>query len=97
MQIVKWITLAPEIPGHPLIYRAARADFNVRGWQGRLRYTAPTALFFCVLSRPPDYPPALRRTVPRRLVICVSKAPLAECASNELEDNHRERRPPADV
>jgi hypothetical protein len=33
-------------PGHDGIYRAAQADFNVRGWQGRLRYTALTALFF---------------------------------------------------
>jgi len=33
-------------PGHDDIYRAAQADFNVRGWQGRLRYTALTALFF---------------------------------------------------
>jgi hypothetical protein len=56
MQIVKWITLAPEIPGHPLIYRAARADFNVRGWQGRLRYTAPTALFFCRAVPPAGVP-----------------------------------------
>jgi hypothetical protein len=55
MQIVKWITLARQIPGHSLVYRAARADFNVRGWQGRLRYTAPTALFFyggCPARRP---------------------------------------------
>ncbi len=33
-------------PGHDGVYRAAQADFNVRGWQGRLRYTALTALFF---------------------------------------------------
>jgi len=33
-------------PGHDGLYRAAQADFNVRGWQGRLRYTALTALFF---------------------------------------------------
>ena len=25
----------------------AQANFNVRGWQGRWRYTASTALFFC--------------------------------------------------
>jgi hypothetical protein len=81
MQIVKWITLAPEIPGHPLIYRAARADFNVRGWQGRLRYTAPTALFFYGAARrttPNRQRLRLRPTGPRRLVICVSKASLAE-------------------
>ena len=43
---VKWITHPRKIPGHCSVYRAAQADFNVRGWQGRLRYTAPTALFF---------------------------------------------------
>ena len=32
---VKWITCGREIPGHYAPYRAARADFNVRGWQGR--------------------------------------------------------------
>jgi hypothetical protein len=32
---VKWITYGREIPGHYAHYRAARADFNVRGWQGR--------------------------------------------------------------
>jgi hypothetical protein len=26
------------------LHRAARADFNVRGWQGRWRYTAPDGL-----------------------------------------------------
>jgi hypothetical protein len=31
-------------PGHDGIYRAAQADFNVRGWQGRWRYTAPDGL-----------------------------------------------------
>jgi hypothetical protein len=25
---------------------ACRANLNIRGWQGRWRYTAPTALFF---------------------------------------------------
>jgi hypothetical protein len=43
---VKWITSASSFPGHVWAYRAAQADFNVRGWQGRWRYTAPTALFF---------------------------------------------------
>jgi hypothetical protein len=43
---VKWITSASSFPGHEWAYRAAQADFNVRGWQGRWRYTALTALFF---------------------------------------------------
>ncbi len=43
-------------PGHDSVYRAAQADFNVRGWQGRLRYTALTALFFSCgrVARPPQ-------------------------------------------
>jgi hypothetical protein len=44
--IVKWITSAGEIPGQSSVHRMARADFNIRGWQGRWRYTASTALFF---------------------------------------------------
>jgi hypothetical protein len=43
---VNWITYAREIPGQCLVHRMAQADFNIRGWQGRWRYTAPTALFF---------------------------------------------------
>jgi hypothetical protein len=42
---VNWITSARSFPGQCVAYRAAQADFNVRGWQGRWRYTAPTALF----------------------------------------------------
>jgi hypothetical protein len=34
-QIVKWITFTRTNPGHPSLHRAAQADFNVRGWQGR--------------------------------------------------------------
>jgi hypothetical protein len=48
---VKWITSASRFPGHEWAYRAAQADFNVRGWQGRWRYTAPTALFFLASGR----------------------------------------------
>src|ERR1700726_2121426 len=46
----------PELDrGNDGIYRGAKADFNVRGWQGRLRYTALTALFFSCgrIARPP--------------------------------------------
>jgi hypothetical protein len=28
------------------VHRMAQANFNIRGWQGRWRYTASTALFF---------------------------------------------------
>jgi hypothetical protein len=41
---VNWITFARENPAHGCLYRAAQADFNVRGWQGRWRYTAPDGL-----------------------------------------------------
>jgi hypothetical protein len=50
--IVKWITFARAFPGQSVVHRMARADFNVRGWQGRWRHTAPTALFFV----PPETP-----------------------------------------
>ncbi len=43
---VKWITVPGKITGQGEVHRTARADFNVRGWQGRLRHTAPAALFF---------------------------------------------------
>jgi hypothetical protein len=43
---VKWITFAGRITGQDEVHRTARADFNVRGWQGRLRHTALAALFF---------------------------------------------------
>jgi hypothetical protein len=43
---VNWITSAHAGLGQCVVHRTAQADFNVRGWQGRLRYTAPTALFF---------------------------------------------------
>ena len=33
--LVNWITYARKNPGHDAVHRAARADFNVRGWQGR--------------------------------------------------------------
>jgi hypothetical protein len=52
---VNWITFAGKEPSQSEAYRAARADFNVRGWQGRWRYTASTALFFAV--RPVPTPP----------------------------------------
>jgi hypothetical protein len=38
--------------GQDAVHRTARADFNVRGWQGRLRYTALAALFFWGRRRP---------------------------------------------
>jgi hypothetical protein len=61
MPSVKWITSASSFPGHVWAYRAAQADFNVRGWQGRWRYTAPTALFFYGLwSGLPALPEAAR-------------------------------------
>jgi hypothetical protein len=44
--IVNWITFARAEIGHCVVHRMAQANFNVRGWQGRWRYTAPTALFF---------------------------------------------------
>jgi hypothetical protein len=47
---VKWITFARDITVQAAVHRAAQADFNVRGWQGRWRYTALAALFF----RAPD-------------------------------------------
>src|SRR5580704_7922142 len=43
---VKWITFAGRRTGQDAVHRTAQADFNVRGWQGRLRYTALAALFF---------------------------------------------------
>lgn len=43
---VNWLTSARDFQGQYAVHRAAQADFNVRGWQGRWRYTAPTALFF---------------------------------------------------
>jgi len=73
-------------PGHDGLYRAAQADFNVRGWQGRLRYTALTALFFSGfvscgrIARPPTLLTRYRPH-PRRLVICVPQRLPAECGS----------------
>jgi hypothetical protein len=52
-------------PGHDGIYRAAQADFNVRGWQGRLRYTALTALFFSWLQNLPFAGRIARPSPPR--------------------------------
>jgi hypothetical protein len=43
---VNWITFVGKEPSQDASYRAAQADFNVRGWQGRWRYTASAALFF---------------------------------------------------
>jgi len=42
---VNWLTFARENPGQGAVHRKAQADFNFRGWQGRWRHTAPTALF----------------------------------------------------
>jgi hypothetical protein len=58
---VNWLTSARGFPGHCVVHRAAQADFNVRGWQGRWRHTAPTALFFALrpggaISGPADFP-----------------------------------------
>jgi hypothetical protein len=33
--LVNWITFAGMIPRHGHRYRMARANFNIRGWQGR--------------------------------------------------------------
>jgi hypothetical protein len=44
--IVKWFTLARTKLSQCIVHRMAQANFNIRGWQGRWRYTAPTALFF---------------------------------------------------
>jgi hypothetical protein len=43
---VNWITYARDYPGQYAVHRMAQANFNIRGWQGRWRYTASTALFF---------------------------------------------------
>src|SRR3982074_2356353 len=73
-------------PSHDGLYRAAQADFNVRGWQGRLRYTALTALFFSGfvscgrIARPPTLLTRYRPH-PRRLVICVPQRLPAVCGS----------------
>jgi hypothetical protein len=48
---VKWITFAGKNTGQDEVHRTARADFNVRGWQGRLRHTALAALFFWAVRR----------------------------------------------
>jgi hypothetical protein len=47
--IVNWITFVRVFPGQSTVHRMAEADFNIRGWQGRWRYTASTALFFLAL------------------------------------------------
>jgi hypothetical protein len=44
--IVKWITFIREIPGQCVVHRAAQADFNVRGWQGRLALYCADGLVF---------------------------------------------------
>jgi hypothetical protein len=48
---VNWLTFARGFPGQDAVHRAAQADFNVRGWQGRWRYTASAALFFAAPPR----------------------------------------------
>jgi hypothetical protein len=50
--IVKWITSAREMAVHSAVHRMAQANFNIRGWQGRWRYTASTALFFVPSEAP---------------------------------------------
>jgi hypothetical protein len=56
----------------------AQANFNIRGWQGRWRYTAPTALFFYGRIHPkfPTHRPM--KPGPRRLVICFRRRLFAE-------------------
>jgi hypothetical protein len=46
LRLVNWITFGRANPGQSEGYRKAQADFNFRGWQGRWRHTASTALFF---------------------------------------------------
>jgi hypothetical protein len=48
LQDVNWLTFARAKSGQDAVHRKAQADFNFRGWQGRWRHTAPTALFFII-------------------------------------------------
>jgi hypothetical protein len=78
---VNWITYGCENPGHSSAYRAAQADFNVRGWQGRWRYTAPDGLVLFGGSSCPAASIGDLSLNPRRLVICVRRYLLAEYTS----------------
>ncbi|WP_407155267.1 hypothetical protein [Bradyrhizobium sp. STM 3557] len=40
------ISVHADVTGWQPISGWRRANFNIRGWQGRWRHTAPTALFF---------------------------------------------------
>src|SRR3982074_2452626 len=65
--LVNWITFARKEPSQDALHRAARADFNVRGWQGRWRYTASAALFISDPPRPHTSPLAAdSRGIPLR-------------------------------
>jgi hypothetical protein len=46
LPIVKWITFVCGFPGQAVVHRAAQADFNVRGWQGRLALYCADGLVF---------------------------------------------------
>jgi hypothetical protein len=50
LPFVNWLTFLRKNPGEAAVHRKAEADFNFRGWQGRRRHTASTALF---LFHPP--------------------------------------------
>jgi len=54
--IVKWITFGHPIPGQCLVYRAAQADFNVRGMARSLALYCADGLVFCALFKPADLP-----------------------------------------
>jgi hypothetical protein len=56
----------------------AQANFNIRGWQGRWRYTAPTALFFYGRIHPKFSTHRPMKPGPRRLVICFRRRLFAE-------------------
>jgi hypothetical protein len=79
--IVKWITLARRIPGHSEVHRMARADFNIRGWQGRWRHTALTALFFVGLDLTERHTPI--SLFPCRQVICVPQTCLLDARADK--------------
>ena len=81
---VKWITYDREIPGHYALYRAAQADFNVRGWQGCWRYIAPTALFFSGRPDPPtsSYKATVIPAASSQAGDLRSEQLLAECGSH---------------
>jgi hypothetical protein len=85
--LVNWITFARKEPGQDAAYRAAQADFNVRGWQGRWRYTASAALFFLRVALSRNFPLCRgSERNPRRRAICVPCGLVAECASHKPED-----------